>query len=452
MNFWTLDRIADALQNEAVARLPRGQTETTGITTDTRKIQKGHVFLALKGERFDGHDYLSDAVRDGAAAVIVSRAPKLNVLDVPVFEVRDTLVALGALGRYWRRAWGKPIVGVAGSNGKTSTKDLLRAALGQTFNIHATTGNLNNRIGVPLSLLSIQPDAEIAVIELGTSLPGEVAILREIAEPNIALVTSIAEEHLEGLGDLAGVLKEEAAVYEGVEVGIAPSAQPEIADAARGKAQRVIVAGLDKSADVAPTHWEIGPDGLGVIEIDGVTVKPPVRGVHNLRNAMLALAVARECGVSYEAAAQGIAKMPQPKMRSAWEQVGDVTLINDAYNANPGSTRAAIELLKATGTGRQRVIVLGTMRELGAASQQCHADIAELALASGADIVAGIGEFAPALENRDGGDRVITASDVDELWPQLQSRLRRDAIVLLKASRGVQLERIVPHLTTWATA
>jgi UDP-N-acetylmuramoyl-tripeptide--D-alanyl-D-alanine ligase len=450
--FWTLDRIADALSDEAVGKLPRGSTDTVGITTDTRKIQKGHVFLALKGERFDGHDYLSDAVRDGAAAVIVSKAPKLNVLGVPIFEVRDTLVALGALGRYWRRAWGKPVVGVAGSNGKTSTKDLLRAALSQSFNIHATTGNLNNRIGVPLSLLSIQPEAEIAVIELGTSLPGEVAILRDIAEPNISLVTSIAEEHLEGLGDLAGVLKEEAAVYEGVEVGIAPSAQPEIAQAARGKAQRLIVAGLDKPADVAPQRWEIGADGLGVIEIDGVTVKPPVRGVHNLRNAMLALAVARECGVSYEAAAQGIAKMPQPKMRSAWEQVGGVTLINDAYNANPGSTRAAIELLKSTGTGRQRVIVLGTMRELGAASQQCHADIAELALASGADIVAGIGEFAPALEKRDGGDRVITASDVDELWPQLQSRLQRDAIVLLKASRGVQLERIVPHLTTWATA
>jgi UDP-N-acetylmuramoyl-tripeptide--D-alanyl-D-alanine ligase len=450
--FWTFDRIADALTQEAVVKLPRGSTETAGITTDTRKIAKGNVFLALKGERFDGHDYLSDAVRDGACAVIVSKAPKLNVLGVPVFEVRDTLVALGALGRYWRRAWGKPIVGVAGSNGKTSTKDLLRAALGQSLNIHATTGNLNNRIGVPLSLLSIPAEAEIAVIELGTSLPGEVAILRDIAEPNIALVTSIAEEHLEGLGDLVGVLKEEVAVYEGVEVGIAPSAQPEIAAAARGKAQRLIVAGLDRSADVTPARWEIGPDGLGVIEIEGVSVKPPVRGVHNLRNAMLALAVARECGVTYEAAADGIAKMPQPKMRSAWEQVGAVTLINDAYNANPGSTRAAIELLKATGTGRQRVIVLGTMRELGAASQQCHADIAELALASGADIVAGIGEFAPALEKGDGGDRVITAPDVDELWPQLQARLQRDAIVLLKASRGVQLERIVPHLTTWARA
>ena len=449
--FWTLDRIAAALSSEAVGKLPRGSASVNGITTDTRKIAKGNVFVALKGERFDGHDYLNDAVRDGAAAVVVSRAPKLNTLDVPVFEVRDTLVALGALGHYWRSAWGKTIVGVAGSNGKTSTKDLIRAALSRSFVIHATTGNLNNRIGVPLSLLAIQPEAEVAVIELGTSLPGEVAILREIAKPDIALVTSIAEEHLEGLGDLAGVLREEAAVYEGIDVGIAASAQPEIAEAARGKAKRVVVAGLEANADLKPDRWEIGADGLGLIEIEGVTVRPPVRGLHNLRNTMLALAVARECGVSYADAAKGIATMPQPKMRSAWEQLGDVTLINDAYNANPGSTRAAIELLNGTGSGRQRVIVLGTMRELGAASEQCHADIAGLALASGADIVAGIGEFATALEKQNQRERVITAPDVEDLWPRLQARLQRNAIILLKASRGVQLERLVPHLSTWAT-
>ena len=450
--FWTLDRIAAALADQAVGKLPRGPAELNGITTDTRKIGKGNVFVALRGERFDGHDYLRDAVRDGASALVVSRAPKLDTLGVPIFEVRDTLVALGALAHYWRRAWGKTIIGVAGSNGKTSTKDLLRAALGRSYNVHATTGNLNNRVGVPLTLLALPPEAEVAVIELGTSLPGEVAILRDIAEPDIALVTSIAEEHLEGLGDLAGVLREEAAVYEGVGVGIAPSAQPEIAEAARAKAKRVVVAGLDNTADLKPDRWEIGPDGLGVIEIAGVTVRPPVRGLHNLRNAMLALAVARECGVTYEDASAGIAGMPQPKMRSAWEQVGDVTLINDAYNANPGSTRAAIELLKGTGSGRQRVIVLGTMRELGAASEQCHADIAGLALASGADIVAGIGEFAPALEKQNERERVITAPDVEDLWPQLQARLQRNAIILLKASRGVQLERLVPHLTTWATA
>jgi UDP-N-acetylmuramoyl-tripeptide--D-alanyl-D-alanine ligase len=450
--FWTLDRIAAALEGHTSGSHPRGPASLSGITTDTRKIGKGNVFVALKGERFDGHDYLEDAVRDGASALVVSRVPRLNSLGVPVYEVRDTLVALGALARYWRRAWGKTIIGVAGSNGKTSTKDLIRAALSRSYSVHATTGNLNNRIGVPLSLLSLQPDAELAVIELGTSLPGEVAILRDIAEPDIALVTSIAEEHLEGLGDLAGVLREEAAVYEGVAVGIAPSAQPEIAAAARGKAGRVIVAGLDADADLKPDRWEIGPDGLGTIEIGGVTIRPPVRGIHNLRNAMLALAVARECGVGFDDAAAGIAAMPQPRMRVAWEQVGDVTLINDAYNANPGSTRAAIELLQGTGSGRQRVIVLGTMRELGAASEQCHADIAGLALASGADIVAGIGEFAPALEKQNERERVITAPDVEDLWPQLQSRLKRDAIILLKASRGVQLERLVPHLTTWATA
>jgi UDP-N-acetylmuramoyl-tripeptide--D-alanyl-D-alanine ligase len=450
--FWTLDRIAVALADQAAGKLPRGPAELSGITTDTRKIGKGNVFVALRGERFDGHDYLRDAVRDGASALVVSRAPKLDTLGVPIFEVRDTLVALGALAHYWRRAWGKTIIGVAGSNGKTSTKDLIRAALGRSYNVHATTGNLNNRIGVPHTLLALPPEAEVAVIELGTSIPGEVAILRDIAEPDFALVTSIAEEHLEGLGDLAGVLREEAAVYEGVAVAIAPSAQPEIAEAARARAKRVVVAGLDSNADLKPDRWEIGPDGLGVIEIAGVTVRPPVRGLHNLRNAMLALAVARECGVTYEDAAQGIAGMQQPKMRSAWEQVGDVTLINDAYNANPGSTRAAIELLKGTGSGRQRVIVLGTMRELGAASEQCHADIAGLALASGADIVAGIGEFAPALEKQNERERVITAPDVEDLWPQLQARLQRNAIILLKASRGVQLERLVPHLTTWATA
>ena len=450
--FWTLDRIAVALADQAVGKLPRGPTQVSGVTTDTRKIQKGNVFVALRGERFDGHDYLSDAVRDGASALVVSRVPKLNTLGVPIFEVRDTLIALGALAHYWRKAWGKTIVAVAGSNGKTSTKDLIRAVLGGAYTVHATSGNLNNRIGVPLTLLALPPEAEVAVVEVGTSLPGEVAILRDIVEPDMSLVTSIAEEHLEGLGDLGGVLREEVAIYDGVAVGVAPSAQPEIAEAARGKARRLIVAGLESNADVKPDRWEIGPEGLGVIEVAGVTVRPAVRGLHNLRNAMLALAVARECGVSYEDAAARIADVPQPKMRSSWEQVGDVTLINDAYNANPGSTRAAIEFLKGTGSGRQRVIVLGTMRELGAASEQCHADIAGLALASGADIVAGIGEFAPALEKQDQGDRVITAPDVEDLWPRLQARLQRNAIILLKASRSVQLERLVPHLTTWATA
>jgi UDP-N-acetylmuramoyl-tripeptide--D-alanyl-D-alanine ligase len=451
--FWTLDRIADALAPGSAVNHPRGSASVRRITTDTRGIQKGDAFLALKGERFDGHDFIEQAVAQGASAVIVSVTPPLGTLGVPVFEVEDTLIALGMLARHWRRAWGKTVVGVAGSNGKTSTKDLIRAALSEAYDVSATTGNLNNRIGVPLSLLAIPPQSDIAVIELGTSLPGEVEILREISEPDIVVVTSIAEEHLEGLGDLSGVLREEAAAYDGASIGIAPAEQPEIGAAAKGKVKKLIVAGLDAGCDLFPEEWNLGPDGSGVIEIEEVTITPPLRGIHNLRNAMLALAVARECGVSVESAKRGIEKLPQPKMRTAWTQVGNLTLINDAYNANPGSSRAAIEMLAGADNSRQRVIVLGTMRELGPTSAALHDEIAALALRSGADLVAGIGEFAGALERTGAGSaNVVTADDVEDLWPKLESRLKADAIILLKASRGVELERLVPHLTTWANA
>lgn len=443
--FWTLDRVAAAL-----GAGPGGQTPVRAVSTDTRTISHGDIFVALKGETFDGHDHLGVAVERGAVALVASRVPRGESLGVPVYQVPDTLIALGQLAAYWRKAWGKPVVGVAGSNGKTSTKDLVRAALGSRLAVHATTGNLNNRIGVPLTILSIPRDSDIAVVELGTSLPGEVAILREIAAPDIAVVTSVAEEHLEGLGDLAGVLREEAAAYDGVEVGIAPASQPEIVEAARARARTVVSAGLDEG-DLRPQSWRIGADGLGEIELDGVTVRSPLRGAHNLRNAMLALAVARSCGVAMEDAARGIAAMPQPKMRTAWEQLGMATVINDAYNSNPGSARAAIDLVRGAGKTRQRVVVLGTMRELGPGAAHCHADIARLAVDSGADIVAGIGDFAAPLGEMQGGAaRVVTAADVDDLWPQLEPLLQPDALILLKASRGVRLERLVPYLTTWA--
>ncbi len=443
--FWTLDRVAAALGTG-----PGGQTPVRAVSTDTRTISHGDIFVALKGETFDGHDHLAAAVEGGAVAVVVSRVPRGGSLGVPVYQVPDTLVALGQLAAYWRKAWGKPVIAVAGSNGKTSTKDLIRAALASRLAVHATTGNLNNRIGVPLTILGIPRDSDIAVVELGTSLPGEVALLREIAAPDIAVVTSVAEEHLEGLGDLAGVLREEAACYAGVEVGIAPASQPEVVDAARAGARSVVSAGLD-SGDFRAKTWRIGPDGLGEIEVDGVTVRPPLRGAHNLRNAMLALAVARACGVTMEDAARGIAAMPQPKMRTAWEQLGKATLINDAYNSNPGSARAAIDLVRSADGARQRVIVLGTMRELGAGSAQCHEEIARLAVESGADVVAGIGEFAAPLDALSAGSaRVVTADDVEALWPRLEPLLEPNALILLKASRGVRLERLVPHLTTWA--
>ena len=449
--FWTLDRVAAALDECAALPLPRGSTAVERITTDTRSISRGELFVALRGERFDGHDYLEAAAAAGAAGVVVTRPLPLGVLRIPVYQVKDTLIALGALARYWRRAWGGKVIAVAGSNGKTTTKDLMRAALGDEMRVHATTGNLNNRVGVPLTLLSMPAETECAVIELGSNIPGEVAILRDVSEPQIAVVTSVAEEHLEGFGDLAGVLREETSVYDGVDVGIAPAAQPDVANAARKLAKRLVTAGLD-SGDVKPKSWKIEPDGRGTLELDGVIVSPPLRGRHNLENAMLAIALAREMGASDVSIADGIARMAVPKMRSAWERIGRATIINDAYNSNPGSARAAIELLEGVGGGKQRVIVLGTMRELGPQSDKLHDDISGLALESGADVIAGIGDFETSLARVGAGDkRIVTAATVEEIWPLLEPRLAPDAVILLKASRGVQLERLVPHLTTWAT-
>ncbi|MEO7457343.1 MAG: UDP-N-acetylmuramoyl-tripeptide--D-alanyl-D-alanine ligase, partial [Gemmatimonadaceae bacterium] len=327
--FWTLDRITDALGDG-----PRGTTELTRICTDTRNVVAGCCFVALRGESFDAHDFLTDAVAKGARALVVSDPRRAANVGVPVYAVSDTLAALGLLARYRRRVWGKPVVGVVGTNGKTSTKELLRAALGSALTVHATIGNYNNLVGVPLTIFAIPDEADVAVIEMGTNHPGEVEALRGIVEPDIVVVTSIAEEHLEGLGDLEGVLREEVSGCAGVPLAVTPASQPEVAEAARPLARRVLSAGLD-DGDVKPTTWGTEPDGRGWLELDGVRVEVPLRGVHNMRNAMLALAVAREAGVSLEDAARGIAAMPAPPMRVNFESHGTATIINDAYNSNP---------------------------------------------------------------------------------------------------------------------
>src|SRR3954469_6435969 len=224
--FWTLRRMADAVKHLAKVNLPSDDRPFTRVSTDTRTVGPGDLFVALKGENFDAHDFVKDAVGRGASAVIVSRP--IADLGVPVIEVSDTQAALGALGRYRRRAWNGPVVAVAGSNGKTSTKELIRAALGARMSVHYTTGNLNNLVGVPLTLLALPDDAQVAVVEMGTNQPGEVAALRQIIEPTVAVITSVGEEHLEGLGDVAGVLREELCATDGVPVVIAPGGQPEI--------------------------------------------------------------------------------------------------------------------------------------------------------------------------------------------------------------------------------
>ena len=451
--FWTRDRVAHALAPCATVTLPRGSAPLSGVSTDTRSIAPGSLFVALAGEHFDAHEFLRDAVKAGAGAVVVSRPGAAAGLGVPAYVVADTLVALGALANYRRRAWGPrgPVIAIAGSNGKTTTKELTRSALASRLEVHATSGNLNNLVGVPLTLLALPDAADVVVVELGMNVPGEMTRLRAIAEPTITVITCIAEEHLEGLGSLEGVMREESIALDGAQIGVVPASQPDVVAVARGKVRRVVTAGLGEG-DVCASRWGTSPDGGGWLELDGITVRPPVPGAHNLRNAMLAMAVARECGIPVADAARGIEAAVIPPMRMAWGSLGTATLINDAYNASPASMRASLDVLAGLEGTRQRVAVLGTMRELGTHAVRLHDEIARYALASPIEVIAAIGEMATALVAAAPNDpRLVLGDDLDALWPRLEPRLARDAIVLLKASRGVRLERLVPLLTAWAT-
>jgi UDP-N-acetylmuramoyl-tripeptide--D-alanyl-D-alanine ligase len=448
--FWNVHRVAQALAPCAIDRMPESAREFSTISTDTRDIPAGALFVALRGERFDAHDFVAQAVAAGAAGVVISTPDVAPQLGVPVFLVRDTREALGALGRYRRAAWGRPVVAIGGSNGKTSTKALVTAMLAGAYDVHATVGNLNNEIGVPLTLLTIPDEAEIAVVEAGTNSPGEIARLRAIIAPDVTVITSIGEEHLEGFGDLAGVLREELALTHDVPVVIAPAAHPEVAAGVTGETTRVVTAGLS-DAQMQPVSWSLADDGTGTLVFPDGVLHIPLRGSHNLRNAMLAVTVARGFGVTLEQMQFGLSRMAQPSMRAAVTAIGGALLVNDAYNANPPSMRAALDLLDAVGRTRPKVAILGSMRELGPQADALHDDIARDAAARDLTLLVGLGDFASAFARTAPGDpRVLTAPDVPDVLDALQARLPQNAAILLKGSRGAKLERLVDPLTTWA--
>ena len=450
--FWTLRRAAAALGAQLLSGPRLDDRALSGVSTDSRSVPHGALFVALRGEHHDAHAWLTQARDAGAAAVVVERPEAAAGLGIPVLVVSDTLQALGALARGWRRAWGGTVIAVGGSNGKTSTKELLRAALGSRLTVHATTGNQNNLVGVPLTLLAIPAHTDVAVVEVGTNMPGEIERLRDICEPDIVVVTSLGEEHLEGLGDLAGVLREESAIFPRAKIAVVPVGEPALIEAAMRHGAHVIRAGI-ADGDLRADSFTLDAQGRGALVVQGCAVTLPVRGVHQGANAMLALAVAQAVGVPMQDAVAALEQTVVPAMRGDWESIGALSVINDAYNANPPSMRAALQLLRAVGEGRQKVAVLGTMRELGAQADLQHDAVAREALAVGLDIIVAVGEFGPAFARVAPGDhRVRSAPDPETAWTQLEPVLSRDALVLLKGSRGVRLERLLPSLTTWATS
>jgi UDP-N-acetylmuramoyl-tripeptide--D-alanyl-D-alanine ligase len=453
--FWTHEEVCQALGLSAESAGPT----YSRISTDTRSIGEGDLFVALRGERFDAHQFLAQAAAAGVMGAVVSYVPPNLPAGMRLYEVDDTLVALGSLARHRRARLGARFVAVVGSNGKTTTKELIRAVAATRFRTHATQGNLNNRVGVPLTLLSIAEETEVAVIEMGTNRPGEVAILTEIVRPDMAVVTSIGEEHLELLGDLDGVLREEVSVLEGVPpggLGFVAEEPSELPDRAREilGVERVRVAGLDPSAELRPDDpeaIEIMEDGSTRWDWRGESVLLPIPGRFNVRNALLAFGVGEALGITPADAVRGVAQVAVPKLRGEWGHHGGLRVLADCYNSNPPSLRAAVDLVAALPARGRRIVVLGTMREMGEASERVHASSAEEIAArvgSGVEMVVATGAFVPAFAQHAPalGDKLIAREDPLEAYEALRPSLAGTETILLKASRGDELERWLPLL------
>lgn len=450
MTVWTSEAVAKALGTRESATL-----NFTSITTDTRHPIPNSLFVALKGERFDGHDFLAQAQAAGAAGAVVRRGTP-PVAGLPTFEVADTLTALGLLARARRRLLpaNAPVVAITGSSGKTSAKEMIRSALAARWGerVHATTGNLNNLVGVPLTILAAPEDAEALVVEAGASLPGEIAALRDIIEPTIAVVTNVGFAHLQGFGTVERLLQEKASLLDGAPVAVVGNAPALVAEARR-RARKVVVVARDELGEVHPENVDVDDAGQPILHWMGASVTLPVLGLHQVDNAMIALAVAREVGVEPKAALAGLAGVKIPAGRGGLVSRGNLTIIDDSYNANPDSVLAALETALTYAARRRRplAVVLGSMLELGAESARLHAFVADelMGFLPAPEVVAAVGEFVPAFEKhrRALGDRLITAADAETLGPLLKAALRGNEIVLLKASRGVALERVLRHFT-----
>ena len=425
------------------------QHDYTGVSTDTRSLKDGELFIALKGDRFDAHDFLSDARLAGVGAVVVRKGtPPWPGFDW--FEVDDTLVALGKLARFRRDAFHGPVVAITGTTGKTSTKELTAAALGAKYRVHRSERNLNNLVGVPLTVLAIPVDAEAAVIECGASVPGEIPRQAAIVRPDIAVVTTVDAGHLEGFGSVEKVFEEKTSLLDGAATAVVGVHPPALAEAARRKAKRTVTAGL-AGADWTAEKVEILPDGRPRFTVRGVEVELPLPGRHMVANALVALAVADAAGVPVDIAGPALAAARLPAGRSEILDLDGVTVVNDTYNANPSSFGAALDLLGAIRGNRRAVIVAGTMRELGARSAELHREVAGRIVAAKPDVVAAIGEFGPAFEALKGRleATLVTGDTPEAAAPRLKDEIRKGDVVLLKASRGVRLETIIPLL--WPT-
>ena len=445
---WTDAQVRGAL---GIAGGSRPALAFTGVSTDSRTVEPGDLYVALVGERFDGHDFVESALAAGARGAVVSR-PTVAA-DAPLYRVDDTLVALGRLASHRRAALDVPVIGITGSSGKTSTKDFTKGALERALTVHATAGNLNNRVGVPITLLGAPTGVEAVVVEMGSNEPGEIRTLTDIVRPTLGLLTTVGESHLEKLGSIKGVLEEKLDLVRGLPeqgaavVGDVPAALPE---RARALHEHTRVAGWTERADpeLRPAGVRVDERGTHSFSWREAHVSLKVPGRHAVENALLALAVSEELGVAAAEAAAGVSAVDPGWMRGQVARVGRLVLLLDCYNANPQSTRAALDTLELQ-DGR-RVAVLGSMLELGEDSDALHEGVLLRALERNLDVVVAAGRFARAareLVTHSARPALVILDDPLTEYARLREVLTGEEVVLLKASRGVALEGLLPLLS-----
>ena len=446
---WLLSDIQDAIGGRLVGADPA----IAGVSTDTRAIAAGQLFVALRGERFDAHDFLDQAIAAGATALLVSDAARVPA-GVPALVVDDTRVALGKLAAAWRARFAIPVIAVTGSNGKTTTKEMIAAILQVQFGVAvlATRGNLNNDIGLPLTLLGLNAGHRAAVIEMGMNHSGEIAYLAKIGAPTVAVVTNAQRAHLEGMGDLDEVAREKGSIFGGLAAGGVAVVNADDRYAAlwqrMARGHSVHSFGIEQAADVRAVVQQHGLETRLILAAPegNAEIRIAVAGRHNARNAVAEAAACLAAGIPLAAVVAGLERFAGIKGRLQVRAGRDgAVVLDDTYNANPDSVRAGIEVLAAT-IGR-KILVLGDMGEIGEASGQYHDEIGGYAKSQGIDLLFGIGDACQqAVRNFGEGARHF--SDIDKLIAAVNKELGPETTVLVKGSRFMKMERVADAIVS----
>ena len=453
----TLRELAAALASRRISGA--GGTRATGVSIDSRSLRPGDLFVAIRGARFDGHRFVADAVARGAAAAVVSDAAALGTPPAPGIVVDDTLRALQALARRVRRDSGARVVAVTGSVGKTTTKELSAALLETRYRVFRNRGNLNNHIGLPLSLMELRNRPEVAVVELGMSGPGEIRRLVEIAEPDVRVWTNVGEAHAEFFPSIEAIADAKAEILTGASgdaVVVANAADDRVMRRVAGFPGRVVTFGVDVEAEVSASGVEdLGLDGVRArlrTPVGAAPVRTRLLGRGNLANVLAAVGVALSFDVPLAAAVERAAAVEAPPHRGRIHRLaGGVALIDDSYNSSPLALETALATL-ARGRAGRRVAVLGEMLELGARAEALHRAAGRAAAAAGVGLLLTVGgEPARALgraavEAGAAAAGVLHCETAEEAASRAAASIRDGDVVLVKGSRGVRTDRVVTRL------